>query len=105
MQASSEVASDFQQALSQPDGVAMARALVAVTTRFKKLAPKALPNKETGYVVKSFVRKVLLAMLAVGRARIDWSACSRRDLEAMSCDESGFLAHFDEDPTTQLWMP
>ena len=60
-------------------------------------APTILYQDESGYGVTFLVRKVVLALLALGRASVDWGSLTRSELEELCCDESEFLKAFPEE--------
>ena len=54
------------------------------------------PQDDTGYLVTFVCRKVVIALVASGRASVDWQTMSRDELREVCCDQSEFLATFDE---------
>ena len=78
------------------DGLTFIRKLREIFREAAEAAPTIFPQDDTGYLVTFVGRKTLLALLASERASVDWASLSRPGLEELCCDQSGFLATFDE---------
>ncbi len=78
------------------DALSIARRLRGICCKAAEAAPTILFSDDTGYGVASVVRKVMLALLASGRASVDWGSMSRAELEELCCDQSDFLKAFPE---------
>ena len=73
------------------NALSIARGLRAIYAKAAQAAPSTLERDDTGYCVTSLVRKVVLALLASGRASADWGSLRRSELEELCCDQSEFL--------------
>ena len=79
------------------DALSIARRLRELCCKAAEAAPAILFSDENGYVVTSLVRKVVLALLASGRASADWGSMSKAELEELCCDQHEFLKAFPEE--------
>ncbi len=73
------------------DALSIVRKLQVIFRKANKAAPMLFPNDDKGYVMMSVGRKIIIALLASGRASVDWASMSRPELEELCCDQNEFL--------------
>ncbi len=76
------------------DALSIVRKLQEIFRKASKAAPMLFPNDDKGYVMMSVGRKIIVALLASGRASADWASISRPELEGLCCDQNEFLKVF-----------
>ena len=95
--ARSAVATKWSELLQgDTDALSIMRKLREIFRTTTEIAPKLFPQDESGYLVTFVCRKVVLALLASGRASVDWQSLSSQELMELCCDQNGCLTTFDK---------